>query len=512
MEHDNKSESENTELVIGLVGAIGTNLKRVKSVITDKLSKAGYDVDEIKMSTDVIGKLGQIDPWDGKKHKRYDSLIRAGNAARKAASEEDERNGIAVLAYGAAALIFGHRVKIDGKGQPAFKKAYIIDSLKRSEEVEALRAIYPQGFVLVGAHEDESQRIDNLCGMNQEQMTLQQAKDLIERDANEEKEEFGQRITKTYHLSDFFVHVSKDAQPLECDINRLVEIWFGDLHATPTFDEYAMYLAFSASLRSSDLSRQVGAVIAREIDGSNEVLSTGANECPKAGGGLYWPIFDDQGCVNTNERGRDFERGEDSNKIQQLEMIDEIISLAKKHGKDIDEAEFKRSLLKSAVADLTEFGRVVHAEMESILACCRNQISTRGTTLFCTTFPCHNCAKHVVAAGVKRVVFIEPYAKSKALEFHDDSIVFGEPRQDDGKESRVRFVPFVGVGPRRFMDLFSMKHGASYDLVRKERSTGKARQRDIAERQLRLQMKSSSYIDLELEASQVFDKFLSHSE
>ncbi|MDN3612645.1 hypothetical protein QWZ16_23945 [Vibrio ostreicida] len=26
-------------------------------------------------------------------------------------------------------------------------------------------------------------------------------------------------------------------------------------------------------------------------------------------------------------------------------------------------------------------------------------------------FPCHNCAKHIVASGIKRVVYVEPYPK-----------------------------------------------------------------------------------------------------
>jgi hypothetical protein len=30
--------------------------------------------------------------------------------------------------------------------------------------------------------------------------------------------------------------------------------------------------------------------------------------------------------------------------------------------------------------------------------------STLGATLFSTTFPCHNCAKHIIASGIRRVV------------------------------------------------------------------------------------------------------------
>ena len=43
-------------------------------------------------------------------------------------------------------------------------------------------------------------------------------------------------------------------------------------YVTPLFDEFAMFMAFAAALRSADLSRQVGAVVGK----SNEIISTGA--------------------------------------------------------------------------------------------------------------------------------------------------------------------------------------------------------------------------------------------
>lgn len=46
------NEGENTELVIGLVGPIGTNLKAVKKVLSEELGKTGYSVEEIKISED----------------------------------------------------------------------------------------------------------------------------------------------------------------------------------------------------------------------------------------------------------------------------------------------------------------------------------------------------------------------------------------------------------------------------------------------------------------------------
>lgn len=48
--------------------------------------------------------------------------------------------------------------------------------------------------------------------------------------------------------------------------------------------------------------------------------------------------------------------------------------------------------------------------------------AAREATLYSTTYPCHGCAKHIVAAGISEVVYYEPYPKSRALALHDDSI------------------------------------------------------------------------------------------
>ena len=145
----------------------------------------------------------------------------------------------------------------------------------------------------------------------------------------------------------------------------------------------------------------------------------------------------DGGEVDDEKDGRDYKRGIDSNVKEKNEIISNIIenlpsSLAKKLNND-DIFELQKYLSKSKIKDITEYGRVVHAEMEALLACARNNIPTLHTTLFCTTFPCHNCAKHIIASGVKKVIYIEPYPKSKAIEFHSDSIALKDTSSDHKK-------------------------------------------------------------------------------
>lgn len=62
---------------------------------------------------------------------------------------------------------------------------------------------------------------------------------------------------------------------------------------------------------------------------------------------------------------------------------------------------------------------VLHAELNCILKCSKEGISTLGSTLYCTLSPCEECAAMIAAAGIQRVVFLEAYRNTagiKALE------------------------------------------------------------------------------------------------
>ena len=488
------------ELVIGIVAAVGTETTQVVTLLQEEIRRAHYKAENIKISKEIISKVVDVTGVpDEVGYKRIDCLMTKGNMAREAASEKSSEsyNGNAVLAYGAAARIFSSRPRENNKQVPYKRQAFIIDSLKRPEEVQALRAIYPQGFVLLGIDAVYSKRMEHLTKTLQ--MSLEDAQALIERDENEAREKHGQRVSKSFYLADFFIKLSDD-NSLRYEVRRMVELWFGCPTHTPTFEEFAMFFAFSSALRSADLSRQVGAVVAKD----NEIISTGANDCPAAGGGLYWPALNKKGEIEDREKGRDYKRGADSNRLEQVSIIDDIIEAA---DDKLDKEALRDLLVRSRIKDLTEYGRVVHAEMEAILSCARRGIPTLGAEIFCTTFPCHNCAKHIIDAGFKRVVYIEPYKKSKALEFHDDSIC-AETDTDRMSDNRVVFEPFSGIGPRQFYNLFSMHLSSGYEMVRKEKETGNVKGWKMSEARLRLSMNPSSYIDLEIDASRAFDDMI----
>jgi deoxycytidylate deaminase len=244
------------------------------------------------------------------------------------------------------------------------------------------------------------------------------------------------------------------------DIERALEILFGSPFRTPTRDERGQFVAAGAALRSSELSRQVGAAIATP---AGSIVAVGANEVPRAHGGSHW---EEDGAGN-----RDFEIGDlDSNRKhldelarQLVDTVDQRVSALIDGSPTTDRRASQKlqrlrrdvrgalpeDLRAGGLKDLTEFGRAVHAEMNAVLDAARRGVPVAGTTLYCTTFPCHNCARHLIGAGIARVVFIEPYTKSRAEQLHADSATIAQSKRDP---SKVAFEPFVGVAPRRYRD------------------------------------------------------------
>lgn len=60
---------------------------------------------------------------------------------------------------------------------------------------------------------------------------------------------------------------------------------------------------------------------------------------------------------------------------------------------------------------------VQHAERNSLDFCAKNGLSTNGCTLYVTLSPCIECAKSIITAGIKRVVYLEKYRKTDSLNF-----------------------------------------------------------------------------------------------
>ena len=126
-----------------------------------------------------------------------------------------------------------------------------------------------------------------------------------------------------------------------------------------TWEEYFMGLAIMASHRSKDPNTQVGACI---VDKNNNILSVGYNGAP-----MGYP--DDE---------FPWEReGDDPTK--------------------------------------TKYAYVCHSELNAILNASRNGTKLQDAILYVTLFPCNECTKALIQAGIKKVVYLDD-------KYHDDPI------------------------------------------------------------------------------------------
>lgn len=198
------------------------------------------------------------------------------------------------------------------------------------------------------------------------------------------------------------------------------------------------------------------------IDDNGSVIATGCNDAPAFGGGLYTAESgeNDKRCFNNG--------GKCLNDTHKEKLKKEITQILRENDISTQKVDVIADQIaqNTKVKHIIEYSRAVHAEMDAILSIARtSNVSTKGSTLYCTTYPCHNCTKHIIATGIERVIYMEPYEKSLATALHDDAICHSDKQTISGK---VCFEHFEGVSPRRYHTFFG------YNLPRKDES-GEAR-------------------------------------
>jgi cytidine deaminase len=444
------------ELVVGLVGASGSNLREASKAVESVLAPYGYEVVPIRLSKLMAaveggGHLEEIEFEEDRVWRHMD----AGDQLREDSGRDD-----AVAALGIT-YMSEYRSERFAKA-PAGATAFVFDSLKHPAEVETMQRIYRDRFSLISVHSPTAKRLDAMAdriaishGEPENAAGYRpQAEKIMARDEHDDEHRFGQNVREAFTLGDVYVANHPDGE-LQAGVSRYFRLFFGDPFLTPSRDEYAMFQAHTAALRSGDLSRQVGAVICTS-DG--DIVAVGCNEVPKFKGGQYWDGDADD--------SRDLQLGYDSNVKQRNAALEEAFGRLGDCGLLVSDAEvgsFMEAIDGTRLASLTEFGRPVHAEMAALLDGARRGVVVGGQRLFSTTFPCHNCARHIIDAGITEVVYREPYEKSLAGELHRDALVV-DPEQEVKDKLVIR--RFVGVGPPRYLDLFAKP-------IRKDRSGNK---------------------------------------
>lgn len=454
-----EQEAGRPEIVIGLVGALGTDLAKVEKALSHALLLVGYSHRTVLVSeriTSAYEDLGLPELPDAA--TPIDRLMDLGDALRRYHDDGAVAAAIAVSAI--SEQRFDELCGATEDGAERDSVATIVRQLKHPEEVLLLRSVYGPRFVLLGAWAPKNERaaatVQRLRKMvpNKEQSWYdQQVPRLMSRDEKDGSQSLGQRVRDTFELADAYVAL-KTGHTINDEVGRIVRLLFGAPFETPTRDEQAMFQAFGARLRSSAGGRQVGAVA---IDGDGELLASGTNDVPRAGGGQYW--------TGDEPDHRDFQHGVDFNDQEKLELVSNLLERLKEAdgwlGEELRQVESRelatRALEKggpfnkSRVADLLEFGRILHAEMALICTAARRGTALSGTTMYSTTYPCHECARLIIGSGIRRLVYIDPYPKSLVPRMYATEVGEGA-----GDASKVTFEAFAGVAPRMFPAVFTM--------------------------------------------------------
>lgn len=459
------------ELVLGMVYGAGAEAEPFQRTLEAALRRYGYQLRTIHLS-DYLPALVRDQSFTRDSPDGTRRLQDMGDQLRTLTGKND------ILAQLGVYLAAISRAREGGTEDRRI--AWLLRSLKRPEEVDTLRRLYGPRFVLLGLHVPDVVRRRNVSARWQRwaNVTSQSFEDEAARDVRRDEEdrtsEYGQAVRDTFARADFFID-GRGKKCLHDTLNRSVNLIFGEPFEPPHRHEQAMYHAFAAGLRSAEMGRQVGAAI---MSPSGDVLAVGANEVPAPEGGLSWsPDEPDH---------RDFaqEPPLDSNTVWQRRVARELlirmrqtnwldpkrVNEVARDAFDIDEEhldEFLKAVKPTRFRSLTEFGRSVHAEMDAITTAARNGIAIEGATLVCTTFPCHNCVRHVIAAGLRRVLYIHPYAKSLARELHGDALLI-EPEVPGPHRGKVVCEQYVGVAPRVYPQYFS------FDLVDRKDARGRA--------------------------------------
>lgn len=437
---------QSREVVFAVVGYAGSGTTfcagQIKKLLEKELQGQSVRVNPIK-ARDLLDQYNEAAGG----RKPTGTTIEIVGAYQRIGDQLRQESG----EYGAVAAFAVKKIRELRSAPPEVTNIYVIDSIKHPAEVGLLRSVYGDAFCLVGVGcrpDVRKKRLERKYSLEEDSESLLR---FVERDAEDSEHKYGQQVNDTFHLSDYFVDNTGDSAneeqyTLADQVKRLFDILFTDTIRRPTAFERGMYHAHAASMRSSCLSRQVGASI---LDAKNNLLAVGSNEVPKYGGGSYdGSEPQDHRCFAANKYC--------SNTIEQDRILHSVLKGLKTEGllrETADDLAVLQVVRKTRIKSLIEFSRSVHAEMDAIISLARSGTKLEsGSTLFSTTYPCHSCARHIVAAGLGTVIYLEPYAKSLAIDLHQDSIADNEtPKKSEG---RVRFKPYEGVAPRLYRRVY----------------------------------------------------------
>ena len=325
----------------------------------------------------------------------------------------------------------------------------VFDGIRNQAEAQFLREAFPN-FFLIAVWCPQPERWKRIQSEYDGSQTDFLADD--ERDKDEELQ-YGQQVQLCVDNADIVIsnEVSYNSKPaavaaLKTKISEYLSLLDGSKLRTPTQAEAAMAVAYTYSLRSLCIKRQVGAVIA---DTNGKVISVGYNENPEP---VAPCIKQFTGCYKDDWMHQHLEMQLQKNGNKCYKCQESISSIAAL-GATYKCPKCKTSFVRMYAPDRgMSRCTAIHAENMAIMNAGGRNLD--GTILYTTTFPCSQCARQVVYAGIKEVVYVEPYPDPDSNRFLKEF-----------SDRRVRL--FEGVKARAYERVFSRvreQHEKAYAL------------------------------------------------
>lgn len=414
-----KTKFARSNLVIGLTGPFGSGCGEIRKVL-ESLSFHPF-----KISDDIRGELKKTKKLIKKGKKDWRKVLQDhGNKQRK--------KGRAYWINKVVERIDAANIDDDN---------IVIDGFRNFQGVQEIRKIYPRFFlVAICAEKDERwKRVKDDYASRQNEFETDDR-----RDRNEDFN-WGQGVQKcvddadyVYFNNEHLVVTQQDKEsPNTAKIERTLKKQAKDfvplMQGTedprlPRPEEIQIAAAYAQSNSSTCGKRHVGAVITLNRNGQEFPISMGFNENPP-------------GVPTCSKEGACYKDEDMMSKLGALKGI-HCFACGKKHNAIKEPwlckcgASFKEWLHRTRNMELCT---AIHAEERAILSL--GGRSAQGGTLYVTTFPCFQCARIIVDAKIKKIVYVEAYPVPETTHFLE-------------KQADVRVEPFSGFTASGFFRVF----------------------------------------------------------
>lgn len=382
-----------------------------------------------------------------------DNIRRSGIPFRNSAYY-DSRN-VTKIAEEANKLIKYYRNRQDNEQNR--KHHFVIESFRNPYEVEYFRYRYYE-FYLFSIYTDKEERKSS-------RGIFSESRDLRDSGSSKKAHEiYKQDVTRCVYLSDISINNDGSLNQLYEKLLRYYAIILNPGCITPSAHEMFMSQAYSLSLKSSCISRQVGAII---IGKNGYVVGAGWNDAGEGQVGCgYRQAQDIKNLSNevlvTNPETekvfrrlllRDKEMHEPfcyKDEYSKFLIHKKLAAFTKNKLAEVSElgdetkTTIERWLKDEIKIKRLEYCRALHAEENALLQSAKiGGVGVKEGTIYTTSFPCELCAKKIYQAGIIEVIYTEPYPDSIS-----QNVIF-----KDGIK-RVKLTQFEGVKSHSYFRLY----------------------------------------------------------